>query len=451
MAQEFWDSVEGRATQSEMPAAPVVSEPVAKQPAAKQTAPGKPVPSKVDTGSLVADVTQAYQGMDKPKPTAVDPIQSWYDTIANNWQTYAKVAGGAAAGYGLYKAGKKMMGGEKVEAPRVEPTMDGLPKTGRVEPVFNEPVPTPETSKPTLTEAERHYGVQAKTPQERSILENSYKVFLEKQNQVMNPLPVAVAPQPVVPQAAPVPTAVTPAAVAPSATPMVPAAVAPSATPVAPEAVAPAAAPAEKKARIPKAPVEQKAVLGGLPEQTPIGYYKGAVPPEVQARYGGMTGPGGNFLYNILGPEKYQDFLKKYHGGKGVADYKAAISLWEKHGPEYLQSFGPGTTKEIRKERGMPPPNMGNFGKVGESGAATLPAMLNLAGNALGAVGLAKAYEHGTKTGDYSDFGLGVIGQLLANVVPKAATPFALMSPSTVDPNEAAKLAQLRGMAPTID
>lgn len=445
MAQEFWDSVEGRATQSEMPAVPVVSEPVAKQPATKQTAPGKPVPSKVDTGSLVADVTQAYQGMDKPKPTAVDPIQSWYDTIANNWQTYAKVAGGAAAGYGLYKAGKRMVGGEKAEAPRVEPTMDGLPKTGRVEPVFNEPVPTPETSKPTLTEAERHYGVQAKTPQERSILENSYKVFLEKQNQVMNPLPGSVAPQPmvpapqpVVPQAAPMPTAVAPAAVAPSATPM------------APETV-PAAPPAEKKARVPKAPVEQKAVLAGLPEQTPIGYYKGAVPPEVLARYEGMTGPGGNHVYNILGPEKYQDFLKKYHHGKGPADYKAALALWEKHGPEYLQSFGPSTTKEIRKERGMPPPNMGNFGKVGESGAATLPAMLNLAGNALGAVGLAKAYEHGTKTGDYSDFGLGVIGQLLANTVPKAATPFSLMAPGGLNANEQAELARRRGMAPTID
>lgn len=450
MAQEFWDSVEGRATQSEMPAVPVVSEPVAKQSAAtqstaKQTGPGKPSTSKIDTAALVSDVTQAYQGMDKPKPTAVDPIQSWYDTIANNWQTYAKVAGGAAAGYGLYKAGKRMMGGEKVEAPRVEPTMDGLPKTGRVEPVFNEPVPTPETSKPTLTEAERHYGVQAKTPQERSILENSYKVFLEKQNQVMNPLPGAVAPQsmvpapqPVVPQAAPMPTAVAPAAVAPSATPVVPETV-------------PAAPPAEKKARVPKAPVEAKAVLGVPPEQTPTGYYKGAVPPEVQARYAGITGAGGNYLYNILGPEKYQDFLQKYGKGLDTGNYKAAAALWEKHGAEYLQGFGPGTTKEIRKERNLKPPSLGTFGKVGESGAATLPAMLNLAGNTLGAVGLAKAYEHGKKTGDYSDFGLGVIGQLLANTVPKAATPFALMSPSSVDPNEAAELARRRGMAPTID
>lgn len=56
----------------------------------------------------------------------------------------------------------------------------------------------------------------------------------------------------------------------------------------------------------------------------------------------------------------------------------------------------------------------------------------NLAGNALGAAGLAKAYEHGKKTGDWSELGLGTIGQVLGNVAPRAAIPFALMSPSSV-------------------
>lgn len=354
------------------------------------------------------------------------------------------VAAATLAGYTGYKRGKKA---EQIAAQR------GKPPAEPIEPTFD--------LKPTtqLSEAEKYYGGPASTPQEKRMMEASYRTLQQKQGMAvpqMAPPTPTVAPQPpIAPPAAVAPSAMpvapAPIAVPPGVAPVPPAAVAPSATPVAPEALAPAAPPAEKKARVPKAPVEAKAVLGVPPEQTPTGYYKGAVPPEVQARYAGITGAGGNYLYNILGPEKYQDFLQKYGKGLDTGNYKAAAALWEKHGAEYLQGFGPGTTKEIRKERNLKPPNLGTFGKVGESGAATLPAMLNLAGNALGAVGLAKAYEHGTKTGDYSDFGLGVIGQLLANTVPKAATPFALMSPGGLNVNEQAELARRRGMAPTID
>jgi hypothetical protein len=74
------------------------------------------------------------------------------------------------------------------------------------------------------------------------------------------------------------------------------------------------------------------------------------------------------------------------------------------------------------------------YGKsyTSEKGFASLSGMANLAGNALGALGLTQAYKQGKKTGDWSDFGLGVINQVVGNVAPRAAVPLALMTPSAV-------------------
>lgn len=203
--------------------------------------------------------------------------------------------------------------------------------------------------------------------------------------------------------------------------------------------------------KIPKEPVAPKTTLSVAPEQTPVGYYKGAVPPDVLARYPGMTGKGGNFVYNILGPEKTQDFFNKFHGGTAPADYKSALALWQKHGPEYLKDFGPLIPKEVRKERGIAYSQMGNYGAVGESGKATPGQLLNIAGNALGVLGNIQAYKQGKKTGDWSDLGLGVIGQLLGNLAPRAAGAFGLMAPGTLGANEQAELARRAAMPPTID
>jgi len=67
-----------------------------------------------------------------------------------------------------------------------------------------------------------------------------------------------------------------------------------------------------------------------------------------------------------------------------------------------------------------------------QQGFADLALAARTAGNTLGALALFEAYKHGKKTGDWSDLGLGVTGQIIGNVAPKMATPFALMAPTTL-------------------
>lgn len=77
--------------------------------------------------------------------------------------------------------------------------------------------------------------------------------------------------------------------------------------------------------------------------------------------------------------------------------------------------------------------------------------LLNLAGNTLGAAGLLQAYKQGKETGDYSDVGLGAIGQILGNIAPKTSVGFSLMSPSETNKGEKEELAKRRKMKPTVD
>lgn len=67
-----------------------------------------------------------------------------------------------------------------------------------------------------------------------------------------------------------------------------------------------------------------------------------------------------------------------------------------------------------------------------QQGFADLAMAARTAGNTLGALALFEAYKHGKKTGDWSDLGLGVTGQIIGNIAPKMATPFALMTPTTL-------------------
>jgi len=446
MSADFWSAVEGQAVRAQ-PSGPVVdmTQPstVESTSLPKKQVAATPKAKPVETTPLVEDVAAAAQTLrkDVPQPTSPDPIQAVYNTLLNNWGIPA-----AAAAYGAYKLMKDRPESARGPARRIEPT-------------FNEPVIVPDKSAgaltntaPGLTPGEQAYGVRATSEEEKRMLNRSLEAKMQKE-----------AVRPVAPPAAAMP----PAAVAPSTTP-----VAPAATPMAPAPAAPIpttfagaavteppvtqttkpqAIPATKAPKQPKATPVAPPLLTGAPEATPQGYYKGVVPPEVLERYKGMTGSGNNFLYNILGPQKFEQFLAQFNEGKGISDYKEALSKWNKYGPEFLQSFGPSMTKEIRKEKGIPPSNLGNFGKVGESGAITPGAALNLLGNALGAVGLVQAYKRGEQTGDWSDFGLGVIGQTLGNLAPKAATPFALMAPGGLNVGEQEELARRRGMAPTID
>ena len=67
-------------------------------------------------------------------------------------------------------------------------------------------------------------------------------------------------------------------------------------------------------------------------------------------------------------------------------------------------------------------------------GQASLAQLGALAANALGAAGLLQAYKQGKETGDYSDLGLGTIGQILGNIAPKAGLGLSLMAPTEVAP-----------------
>jgi len=87
-------------------------------------------------------------------------------------------------------------------------------------------------------------------------------------------------------------------------------------------------------------------------------------------------------------------------------------------------SFGKTTPNWIKNQRGLSSPEF----------------LGSLALNGLGGVQLYKAFKQGQKTGDYSDFGLGAVNQVAANVAPKAALALALMSHT--DPIEPGTLPQ---------
>ena len=84
-------------------------------------------------------------------------------------------------------------------------------------------------------------------------------------------------------------------------------------------------------------------------------------------------------------------------------------------------------------------------------GNASLSQLGMLAANALGAAGLLQAYKQGKETGDYSEAGLGAIGQILGNIAPKASLGFSLMAPSETNKGEKEELAKRKKMQPTID
>lgn len=106
-----------------------------------------------------------------------------------------------------------------------------------------------------------------------------------------------------------------------------------------------------------------------------------------------------------------------------------------------------------------PPPEGSKGGRIprGEyvpeyiKGQASIPGMVSAGLNALGALGLLQAYKQGKETGDYSDFGLGAIGQVLGNIAPKAGMGFSLMAPATLNAGEQEELAKRRKKPATMD
>ena len=158
-------------------------------------------------------------------------------------------------------------------------------------------------------------------------------------------------------------------------------------------------------------------------------------------------GTGDTWLYNTLGPEKYQAFVQEVNQGKPFGNqYNLAQKAYQE---TYL---GPKLPPKIAMQREIPRP-AANFGGVApelvsvgpptqealknlqpakatssQKGGATIGGLANIGLNALGIAGLMSDFKEAKKTGDYSNFGLNATGQAIANFIPKLAIPFQLAS-----------------------
>jgi hypothetical protein len=158
-------------------------------------------------------------------------------------------------------------------------------------------------------------------------------------------------------------------------------------------------------------------------------------------------GTGDTWLYNTLGPEKYQSFVQEVNQGKPFGNqYNLAQKAYQE---TYL---GPKLPPKIAMQREIPRP-AANFGGVApelisvgpptkealqnlqpakstssQKGGATIGGLANVGLNALGIAGLMSDFKEAKKTGDYSNFGLNATGQAIANFIPKLAIPFQLAS-----------------------
>ena len=246
---------------------------------------------------------------------------------------------------------------------------------------------------------------------------------------------------------------------------------APAGTP-APEAMAKPAGPVAPSAA-PQSPVTQKVTetLEGLMNEPAAP--KGSVKPTLTAQQAGIpmpvgVGTGDNWLFNTLGPEKYKAFINDTNAGRPFGNqYEAARTAYQAYYP------GPKIPGNIAQERNIPrpptnfgviPPGMESAGPptaeglealkkpvkppkgaASQKGNISTGQALNMLGNVLGIAGLAQSFKQGKETGDWSDFGLGAIGQVLGNLAPKAGVGFSLMAPSplgagTLDSPEAREL-----------
>ena len=158
-------------------------------------------------------------------------------------------------------------------------------------------------------------------------------------------------------------------------------------------------------------------------------------------------GTGDTWLYNTLGPEKYQSFVQEVNQGKPFGNqYNLAQKAYQE---TYL---GPKLPPKIAMQREIPRP-AANFGGVApelisvgpptkealqnlqpakstssQKGGGTIGGLANVGLNALGIAGLMSDFKEAKKTGDYSNFGLNATGQAIANFIPKLAIPFQLAS-----------------------
>jgi hypothetical protein len=288
----------------------------------------------------------------------------------------------------------------------------------------------------TLTPAEQVLGRKFKDPADEIIA----KRLLEQQNKAaptFNQGPALTSavpsPQPAYTTSAPQPPVNMPPAGS------VPPQMQPPAAPVIP---APASAASPAGQVIATAPTT-KAVEATVAKTEPIIKVKTPVEPTT---FRADLGPGDNWLYNTAGPEKRKAILKEFNDGKPAKTYDEAQRIWNQYVASRREGFtGPEMTKEVRKERGIPPrENFGQLGKVAK--------VAGVAGLALTAAQMAQAAQAARK-GDYSqasEMGFNMLG-----LIPGVGTAFnTLTFTGGLNPNEAQDLAYRqkvgsgRGVAP---
>jgi hypothetical protein len=158
---------------------------------------------------------------------------------------------------------------------------------------------------------------------------------------------------------------------------------------------------------------------------------------------GDVVGQGGWHWYQgQMGPAAEENWLRTFgRTNVPVKDVQQAMKEGRLAGPVVPEGKQGGA---FPREATVP-----NYIK----GHASVGGLLNVAGNALGFVGLEHEYEKAKKTGDWSDFGLGVANQLIGNIAPRLVAPTALMTPGSLNANEEEELARRRkiskiGIAP---
>jgi hypothetical protein len=291
----------------------------------------------------------------------------------------------------------------------------------------------------TLTPAEQVLGRKFKDPADEIIA----KRLLEQQNKAaptFNQGPALTSavpsPQPAYTTSAPQPFVNMPPAG--SVPPQMP----PPAAPAAPVIPAPASAASPAGQVIATAPTA-KAVETTIAKTEPIIKVKAPVEPTT---FRADLGPGDNWLYNTAGPEKRKAILKEFNDGKPAKTYDEAQRIWNQYVESRREGFtGPEMTKDVRKERGIPPrENFGQLGKVAK--------VAGVAGLALTAAQMAQAAQAARK-GDYSqaaEMGFNMLG-----LVPGLGVGFsALTHTGGLNEGEAKELAYRqkigsgRGVAP---
>lgn len=377
----------------------------------------------IPDSEIEKDIAEELATTSKPADFAFPEKGAAEAKGADTWMMPAAVGtaigAGAAVAPGIYKSLREKFGSATPPA-RVEPVM--LPETVDQPKVLS----ASEQIQQIRLEREQRKAEQERIKHEKFVRENTLtpeeqvlgrkfkdpadeiiaRKLIEQQNK---PAPT-FNQGPVLPSAVPAPqpefTTISkpPAVNLPTQTP--PVAVAPVA-PVAP----PTPAPAPVASVIATAPTP-KAVDTAVAKTEPVVKVKKPVEPTT---FRADLGPGDNWLYNTAGPEKRKAILKEFNDGKPAKTYDEAQRLWNLYVESRREGFaGPEMTKEVRKERGIPPrENFGQLGKVAK--------VAGVAGLALTASQMAQAAQAARK-GDYSqasEMGFNMLG-----LVPGIGTAF---------------------------